>query len=48
MRLEQAAAGTWPAHTGLALDSGRVLAALAAACKGSFDAAVRVYEALLR
>lgn len=25
MRLEQAAAGSWPVHTGLAQDSGRVL-----------------------
>lgn len=25
MRLEQAAAGSWPVHTGVAQDSGRVL-----------------------
>ncbi|KAL4426022.1 hypothetical protein ABPG75_010038 [Micractinium tetrahymenae] len=47
MRLEQAAAGSWPLHTGVAQDSGRVLQAMAAACKGSYDAVVRVYEALL-
>lgn len=48
MRLEQAAAGSWPEATGAPLDSGRVLRAMAAACRGSFDAVVRVYETLLR
>ena len=48
MRLEQAAAGSWPVHTGVVQDSGRLLRAMVTACKGSHDAVVRVYEALLR
>jgi hypothetical protein len=32
MRLEHAAAGTWPAHTGAAQDSGRLLRAMVCAC----------------
>lgn len=47
MRLEQAAAGQWPAPTGVALGRARVLQALAVACQGSWDAVVRAYEALL-
>ncbi|PRW05942.1 nuclear pore complex Nup155 isoform B [Chlorella sorokiniana] len=47
MRLEQAAAGSWPVHTGVAQDSGRVLQAMVTACRGSHDAVVLVYEALL-
>jgi hypothetical protein len=48
MRLEQAAAGSWPVHMGVVQDSGRLLQAMVTACKGSHDAVVRVYEALLR
>ena len=48
MRLEQAAAGSWPVHTGVVQGSGRLLQAMVTACKGSHDAVVRVYEALLR
>ncbi|KAI3427442.1 hypothetical protein D9Q98_010357 [Chlorella vulgaris] len=47
MRLEQAAAGTWPQQTSMPQDSGRLLRAMVSACNGSFDAVVRVYEALL-
>ncbi|EFN51092.1 hypothetical protein CHLNCDRAFT_141404 [Chlorella variabilis] len=47
MRLEQAAAGSWPSHTGVLLDSDRLLRAMVGACKGSYDAVVRVYESLL-
>ncbi|KAL4425159.1 hypothetical protein ABPG77_008264 [Micractinium sp. CCAP 211/92] len=47
MRLEQAAAGTWPLHSGAAQGSDRVLLAMAGACQGSYEAVVRVYEALL-
>lgn len=48
MRLEQAAAGSWPEATGVPLGSERVLRAMGTACRGSFDAVVRVYESLLR
>jgi hypothetical protein len=48
MRLEQAAAGSWLVHTGVVQGSGRLLQAMVTACKGSHDAVVRVYEALLR
>ncbi|PSC67210.1 nuclear pore complex NUP155 [Micractinium conductrix] len=47
MRLEQAGAGAWPEQTEVEQGSDRLLQAMVVACKGSYDAVVRVYEALL-
>eukprot|EP00887_Chlorella_sp_A99_P007116 scaffold2.g7116.t1 len=47
LRLEQAAAGSWPHATGVEQGSGRVVRAMVGACRGSYDAAVRAYGALL-
>jgi hypothetical protein len=49
MRLEQAAAGTWPLppRHDVELDSTPVQRAILAACGNSYEAVVRVYEALL-
>jgi nuclear pore complex protein Nup155 len=47
LRLEQAAAGMWPAASGVQLPSAPAQRALVGACRGSHDVAVRAYEALL-
>lgn len=47
MRLEQAAAGTWPAASGISLESTPAQRALLAACGGSYEPVVRAYESLL-
>lgn len=47
LRLEQAAAGTWPTPTGIELDSAPAQRAVLSACGMAFDAVVRAYESLL-
>lgn len=47
LRLEQMAAGAWPAATGVRVDQQFGVAALATACRGSFSAVLGAYEFLL-
>lgn len=47
LRLEQMAVGLWPAATNVHVDQQFSVAALAAACQGSFSAALGAYEFLL-
>ena len=47
LRLEQAAAGSWPLASGISLSSTPAQRALLAACGGSYEPVVRAYESLL-